>query len=620
MVENSLRKNHLLSGPLARSRRSDVPTTSLVARCGRCIVVRAIVVASTITIVANTATQSSLYTHTRTHALQRPLHVVMEPEPRTRPQSTSREMDQDALSLLSGPNHESHESHENAYQAHDSASVVVESRRKIGTWGVVLLTFFNVSGGPWGSEKIVSTAGPLPGFICLLTMVVLWALPMTLLSAELSAAMPSNGGYVLWVDMAFGPVWAFQESFWSLASCAIDNALYPVLAYETLVALSQGNATHPVDSHIIEQSHTVVFAYLSKLGIALVFSIPALFGKVDWMTKLMGVIIVALSMPFVIMLPYILATQPLEWSHLMEVRAAEHVDWVGLIHVTFWNLNGFDSSSTCAGEVIRPSQAFPRGLLLALALIVCMTALPLVVATASNQPPWQLWGEGWWSAIAQQSAGEGFAYAIVVSSLLGTFGMHCAVLWEDAWQLYGMAEQNLAPQFLARRSKRFDNPYNAILVCLIIVLVLIVFDFRSMVIVDNFFSVSSRLLVLFSYGYLKIYRPDLPRPYTVPCMTNSLCLVGFLVSPVLVGLFILLSSFEDEWFFGLILCPVLLLGWCIPRFYRKDEMSAHVLTAQALGWRQEYVSNQNHERPSVVWVHEGSGEWVAAAQEESQRG
>lgn len=71
-------------------------------------------------------------------------------------------------------------------------------RRKVGACGLALLTFFNVSGGPWGTEPIVSYAGPLPGFIFLFSMALFWGLPMSLVTCEMSSALPNNGGYVLW--------------------------------------------------------------------------------------------------------------------------------------------------------------------------------------------------------------------------------------------------------------------------------------------------------------------------------------------------------------------------------------------------------------------------------------
>ena len=82
--------------------------------------------------------------------------------------------------------------------------------RTLGVLSVVSLVFFNVSGGPLGSEGIVSAAGPLVGLSAILAFVLLFSIPQAMVTAELSTALPDNGGYSLWVKAAFGPFWAVQ--------------------------------------------------------------------------------------------------------------------------------------------------------------------------------------------------------------------------------------------------------------------------------------------------------------------------------------------------------------------------------------------------------------------------
>ena len=69
--------------------------------------------------------------------------------------------------------------------------------RTLGVTGVALITYFNVCGGPWGIEEVVSDAGPLPGIIGLAIFPLLWALPVALVTAELASAYPDDGGYSL---------------------------------------------------------------------------------------------------------------------------------------------------------------------------------------------------------------------------------------------------------------------------------------------------------------------------------------------------------------------------------------------------------------------------------------
>jgi len=455
------------------------------------------------------------------------------------------------------------------------AEMPAAGTRSVGAMGLALLTFFNVSGGPWGSEPIVSACGPYPGFISLFVMAFLWGLPLCLITSELSSALPSNGGYVLWVDTAFGGFWGFQESFWSWGSCVVDNALYPVLAYETFQAMFKGSVTEPLNTHGSAQDENWWHAYFAKLFLTVLFSAPVLFGKTEWVTNGMMIMVVLLILPFLVLLPYVVATQPLVWSNLWQSRPKQDVDLVYLLHVAFWNFNGFDCASTCAGEVKDPGTSYPKGLLSALVVVTLVTALPLMVATARDVPPWEIWQVGWWSAIANQEAGYWAAVAVVLSSLIGTFGMHAAVLWEDAWQLCGMAEQGLAPKWLAGRNKTLGTPENATLLSMSMVMMLIMFDFKSMVIIDNFFSVASGLLELAAFYALRVSRPDLPRPFAVPFIGYSALGVGaFLFLPFAVGTLVLLTSFDNGWTSAAMLLPFLAIGFVIPSVYGRRQVGA----------------------------------------------
>ena len=110
-------------------------------------------------------------------------------------------------------------------------------RRVLGVCSLMAIMYATVSGGPIGSEKIISQCGPLPGLIGVLVFPIIFAAPLTLVTAELATAYPDNGGFVLWVREAFGPWWSVQMGAWQWLAGVIDNALYPALAFDTLKLL-----------------------------------------------------------------------------------------------------------------------------------------------------------------------------------------------------------------------------------------------------------------------------------------------------------------------------------------------------------------------------------------------
>src|SRR5258708_16632606 len=86
-----------------------------------------------------------------------------------------------------------------------------------------------VWGGSYGIEELVKDSGYMASLIILLLTPLIWALPTGLMVGELSAAMPSEGGFYVWVRRAMGPFWGFQEAWLSLMASIFDMAIYPSL-------------------------------------------------------------------------------------------------------------------------------------------------------------------------------------------------------------------------------------------------------------------------------------------------------------------------------------------------------------------------------------------------------
>lgn len=134
----------------------------------------------------------------------------------------------------------------------------------MGIISITAMTWFYVSGGPIGSEEIISAGGPLIGIIGLLVFPWLWSVPVSLVTAELACAYPCDGGGLVWVKAAFGHFWGFQEGFWSWVSGVVDNALYPVLALDLL--------------QLVLPAIDTGWAYVAKVAFVLLLTIPNMLG------------------------------------------------------------------------------------------------------------------------------------------------------------------------------------------------------------------------------------------------------------------------------------------------------------------------------------------------------
>jgi amino acid transporter len=254
--------------------------------------------------------------------------------------------------------------------------------RKLSLVPLIFLIFFEVAGGPYGAEPAVQAAGPLYALLGFLIFPFIWAIPEALVTAELSTAMPGNGGYVLWADRAFGPLPGSLMGTWKYVSAAINGAAFPALCADYLArvapAVSEGRAR---------------VAAIVSFNVALTFVNYTGLTVVGWSAVGLGV---ASLSPFLVMsgaaLPKI---RPRRWR----VVAGER-DWKLFFNTLFWNLNYWDSVSTMAGEVDRPGKTLPKALVSAVSMTSLGYLLPLLAATGALDVAPDSWGNGFFADAA----------------------------------------------------------------------------------------------------------------------------------------------------------------------------------------------------------------------------
>ena len=137
-------------------------------------------------------------------------------------------------------------------------------RRELNLPALIALTFFCVAGGAYGLEDAVGAGGPAPVLLGILILPWLWSFPTALMTAELSTAMPEDGGYVVWVQRAFGRFWGFQEGWLSWLCSFADNALYPVMFLDYLAYLRGDMA--PLERWLIGAALIAAITWAASMG------------------------------------------------------------------------------------------------------------------------------------------------------------------------------------------------------------------------------------------------------------------------------------------------------------------------------------------------------------------
>ncbi|KAG9150497.1 hypothetical protein Leryth_010874 [Lithospermum erythrorhizon] len=373
--------------------------------------------------------------------------------------------------------------------------------KKVSLLPLIFLIFYEVSGGPFGVEDSVRAAGPLLALAGFLVFPIIWSVPEALITAEMSTMYPENGGYVVWVSAALGPYWGFQQGWVKWLSGVIDNALYPVLFLDYLksaIPVLGGGLPRVIAVLVL----TIVLTYVNYRGLTIV----------GWAAILLGIFSL---LPFVMMgFISIPKLKPERWL----VADLHNVNWNLYLNTLFWNLNYWDSISTLAGEVDNPKKTLPKALFYALILVILGYFFPLLAGTGAVPLQRDLWTDGYFSNIATMIGGVWLRGWIQGAAAVSNMGMFVAEMSSDSFQLLGMAERGMLPEFFAKRS-RHGTPVVGILFSASGVVLLSWLSFQEIVAAENFLYCFGMMLEFIAFVLLRIRSPDASRPYKIPVGT-----------------------------------------------------------------------------------------------------
>ncbi|HWD40114.1 MAG TPA: APC family permease [Fimbriimonas sp.] len=346
-------------------------------------------------------------------------------------------------------------------------------RKRVGVWTLAATIFFVVNGGPYTTEQVVGKSGPLFGLLVLLLIPIFWALPVALLTAELSSAFPEEGGYYVWVKKGLGPFAGFLCAWYSWLSSWVDLALYPLLAVEYGSRL------------FVHGGQEVPHRYLWVLGLIVAFTVLNLLG-----VRVVGLfsdgLLVLLFAPFLMIFflgLFRISTQPIPHIPLLNPKWT----WQGLGMATvyaLWNYFGWDSLTTTSGEVDQASRKFPKAILLAVGMVTAMVVLP-VAAGIVLKTDWPNWDSdaGYWPEIAS-AAWPGLVGVVIVGGAISNVGLFAANLLASSRIPYVLAADRFLPAFIFREHPKFKTPWVGILLAGIFSALLARDSFENLVGVD----------------------------------------------------------------------------------------------------------------------------------------
>src|SRR5277367_2648185 len=87
--------------------------------------------------------------------------------------------------------------------------------KKANLFYFVFVMYAYTTAGPFGLEEQVTTSGPGLTLLYHLLLPLFWCIPVSLASAELTTAIPVEGGFYRWVRAGFGNFWGFLAGWWN---------------------------------------------------------------------------------------------------------------------------------------------------------------------------------------------------------------------------------------------------------------------------------------------------------------------------------------------------------------------------------------------------------------------
>jgi amino acid transporter len=329
------------------------------------------------------------------------------------------------------------------------------------------IVYFTVSGGAYGIEDLVPSVGPGMSLLLILAVPLVWSLPIALVAAELSTAMPEEGGYYVWVRRSLGEFWGFQEGWWNLLTSFADSAIYPVLFagyLQTFWPGMDGRARFLVAAALIWLTAGLNIAGIRPVGLS-----AAALGVVIQL-PILALVVAGLGS----------ATRA-PWEPSVPAEGGV-LATLGLgISVILWNYSGWDNTSTYAGEVENPGRNYPLALLATLPLVVLGYLLPVGAALAAGVDP-AAWKTGGLPAIGAAVGGPWVGYALALGGMGSMAGLFASLLLSYSRISFVLARDGYLPAALARLHPTRRTPWVAITASAAACTALASFSFKELVV------------------------------------------------------------------------------------------------------------------------------------------
>ena len=428
---------------------------------------------------------------------------------------------------------------------------VAHALKKVGLFSFVFVMYSYNTAGPFGLEDQVSTSGPGMALIYQLVIPFFWCIPISLVAAELTTAMPVEGGFYRWTRAAFGDFWGFLAGWWNWCASFLLGALYAVLFTDYLTFYFPG---------LIGWRHyavaVAVIAFITYINVRGI--------------RLVGTVATALELAVLAAVLLMCAMSVRMWHYnpflpvIPPHKPIFQVFGVGFA-LGLWLYAGYEQVSSVAEEVENPQRNYPKALAWVVPLSIATYFLPTACALAALGN-WQQWSTGYFSQAAQLIGGPRLGFVITIAAAVMNLSILNSTVLTTTRMPSAMAEDGYLSPLLARAHPRFGTPWIAILLSAAIYCLLATNNVKQLISVYVWLRIATSILTVLSAWQLRRTRPDLPRGFRIPWGRTGLAYA--VLAPLLMSGIAMIAS--DK--FALKWGPVaILLGPIAYLLFRRKE-------------------------------------------------
>jgi amino acid transporter len=395
-----------------------------------------------------------------------------------------------------------------------SLAVKLAPERRLTLAALVSVAYFTSCGGAFGLEALVGAVGPGWAFALLFLTPLLWSVPIAFMAAELTALMPEEGGYYIWVREALGPFWAVQETCWTFGAAAVVMAIFPVL-FTTYIGYALphlGRAMHAPGTGPFVR-------WLIGVAVIVTAMLTNWHGARDVGRSSKAALALVLIAFAVFVTVWVIQGGQLTSSfrtviHDLSVKH-QGAFLVGL-SIAMFNYGGYDATAVYAGEVDQPRRNYPIALGVLSVLAIASYALPVLAGIGITTDS-GVWNEdSGWPTLGGMLGGRWLGTLLAVAGMVSMWSLFNGQLLYASRIPYVASRDGWLPRWLAQSDAKTAAPRPAIFMVCIVAAMLTALSFGNLAILQAAMYIAALTL---EFAALLIFRMRLPgasRSFRIP--------------------------------------------------------------------------------------------------------